>query len=56
MESKRADYQFDFVVEDVTQEQADHLMDIIIAAVEMAGTQVGGGFWKVDEEEEGSGT
>lgn len=55
METERTDYQFEFVVEDLTQEQADRLMDVIIAAVEMAGAQVGGGFWKVDEEGEGDG-
>lgn len=37
-------YRFDFVVTGLTREQAECLMDVVLAAVELGGGQVGGGF------------
>ena len=47
---RKQDWNFDFVLENVTAEQADKLMDIIIAFAESHNTVIGGGFAPVKAE------
>ena len=45
---------FEFVVDGITQDQAEKLLDIIVAVIEIMGGTIGGGFFykKEDDDEE----
>jgi hypothetical protein len=49
--NEKRDWQFDFVVENITQEQANSLLASIIDQVEELDTVMGGGFYPYDEDE-----
>lgn len=47
------DWHFEFNLESVTAEQAEHLLDIITSFAKALGTHVGGGFAPEQETEDG---
>jgi len=50
----KKDWKFDFVVENITQEEADELINSIIKWVEEYNTYMGGGFSPVTADDEES--
>lgn len=52
MDEERKDYHYQFVVQDVSQEDARLLMDVIESWVVKFGGTVGGGWWLETHEED----
>jgi len=46
---EKKDWDFSFVIEDITAEQAEELLDMILAFTDALGTNLGGGFAPLDE-------
>lgn len=53
--AEKKTFQFDFTVEDVTDELAEAMLDVIIAIAEASGASVGGGFHEYVDDAEASG-
>lgn len=49
------DFEFEFTVEGMTQEQAHKLLELILETVEGMGLRMGGGFSPVSDQEVGNG-